>query len=97
MAGSPAYKVFNPSGEYVAACKHPEDAAALVALYGTGSAIKYGHGKAVWREGKEAIPAGESYDVVASTVRERVKLIHFDSYARAYGKPHAQDPRNGAA
>lgn len=63
--GSPAWKVKNPAGEYVAALKHVEDAAALVAIYGDGATINYQHGKALWTEGAEDQPAAESYDHVA--------------------------------
>jgi hypothetical protein len=52
MAASPEYKVFNPQREYIAACKHPEDAAAIVALYGYGSQIEW-MGCVVWHDGKE--------------------------------------------
>jgi hypothetical protein len=76
MAGTPKFKIFNPSGEYVAACKYPEDAAALVDLYGAGSTIRDGHSKAdvVWTEGKETQPASESYDFVGTTVEDRIKV-----------------------
>lgn len=74
MAKTPEWKVHNPSGDYVAACKHLEDAACLVALYGNGATIRNpwtGHSKALWREGAEAFPAGESYDRVAMVVDAR--------------------------
>lgn len=71
MAISPDWKVYNPQGQYVAACKHPEDAAAIVALYGNGTKIKLGHIVTVWHEGHETQPAGESFDFVASTCLAR--------------------------
>lgn len=71
MAGSPVWKVYRGT-EYVAACKYPEDAAALVAVLGDGSTIKHSHGKSLWLEGAETQPAGESYDHVAETVRRRL-------------------------
>lgn len=72
MAASPRFKVHNPQGEYIASCKHGEDAAALVALYGDGAKIKDSHtGIVVWKEGAEAFPAGESYDGVCNTMAER--------------------------
>lgn len=64
MAASPRWKVFNPSGEYVASCKHPEDAGMIVSGYGKGATIRDGHTHVVWREGAEEQPAGESYDNV---------------------------------
>ena len=71
MAATPQWKVYSPQGEYVAACKHLEDAAALVALYGSGASISEGHGKKLWTEGQEDQPAGESYDHVRETVLSR--------------------------
>lgn len=75
MAASPKLKVYNASGEYVASCKYPSDAAALVSLYGDGATIRHGHRKtdAVWTEGAESQPAGESYDFVAETVHARLE------------------------
>ena len=89
MAAAPRFKVYNPEGEYVAACKYPEDAAAVVAAHGPGAQIRDGHTRVVspagrgetprlrlarwgWHEGHEDAPAGESYDVVAQTVVNRV-------------------------
>jgi len=71
MAGAPQFKVYKAGGEYMAACKEPEAAAAIVSLYGTGATIRDGHKKSdtVWTEG-EAYDgsAGDSYDLVAETV-----------------------------
>lgn len=74
MAGSPILKVYTAEGEYVAACWHPEDAAALVAIYGDGATIRRGHLKRdiVWTEGAEDTRAGESFDLVAATVNGRI-------------------------
>lgn len=74
MGKAPEWKVYNPSGEYVAACKHVEDAACLVALYGNGATIRNpwtGHTKPLWREGVEEFSAGESYDRVCIVVNAR--------------------------
>lgn len=73
MAASPKYKVFNPSGEYIASCKHASDAAALVVLYGNGAEIRTEHARSatVWREGTEPQSASESYDFVADTIAQR--------------------------
>jgi hypothetical protein len=71
MAAAPQFKIYKADGEYVAACKYAEDAAALVAVLGTGTTIRLGHRFVVWTEGAEAIPAGESYDTVAATIAER--------------------------
>ena len=77
MAASPLWKVFNPSGEYVASCKHAEDAAAIVGAYGGGE-IRAGHSKAltVWREGyEEAGTATDSYDTVATVCNQRLEAL----------------------
>lgn len=73
MAASPEWKVFGPSGDYRAACKHIEDAAALVAFLGSGASIRFSHQKrhAVWTEGAESQSASESYDFVAAVATER--------------------------
>lgn len=71
MAGSPRFKVFRGK-EYVASCKYPEDAAAIVATSPTGATIRDGHTTVVWNEGREAQPAGESFDFVASTIYARL-------------------------
>ena len=59
MAATPKYKVYLWS-EYRAACKYPEDAAALVAVLGKGATIRIGHssGAIVWREGYMKQSAG---------------------------------------
>ena len=69
MANAPRFKVYTPDGEYVASCKHAEDAAALVALYGDGATIRAGHSRRdiLWHEGFQGQPAAESYDFVART------------------------------
>lgn len=71
MAAAPAWKVYSPSGDYIASCKAPVFAAMIVASLGDGATIRWGHRQIVWTEGQEAIPAGESYDVVAQTCYDR--------------------------
>ena len=71
MAGAPRFKVYTPDGRYVAACKEPADAAAIVALYGDGTTLRDGHKTIVWTEGEENMPANVSYDNVATVVWER--------------------------
>lgn len=72
MGASPKYKVYNPRGEYVASCKYPELAAAVVALYGQGATIRLGHSKrsVVWEDGVDG-DASDSYDAVAEMVYGR--------------------------
>lgn len=73
MAGSPDLKVFNPQGEYIGCLKHFEDAACIVASYGAGAEVRFGHTKrmTLWREGHEEFSAGESYDRAATVMRQR--------------------------
>lgn len=72
MARAPRWKVYNAAGTYQAACKEPEAAAALMALYGDRATIRDGHGTVVWTEGKGFDgDAGESYDRVAETCYQR--------------------------
>lgn len=39
MAATPRFKIFDADGEYQAATKRPEEAAAVVALLGEGATI----------------------------------------------------------
>jgi hypothetical protein len=66
-------KVYDRQGGFLGSCVEPEGAAALVTLAGEGATIRNGHAlkHAVWTEGKEVQPAGESYDFVATTILER--------------------------
>jgi len=92
MAGAPQFKVYTPEGEYVAACKLPEDAAAVVAAYGPGATIRNGHRKkdVVYTEGVDG-DAGDSYDEVARIVHERVEQQHVA--ARAWARSVAEPPK----
>ena len=80
MAATPRLKVHNPNGEYIASCKHYEDAACLAALYGAGAVIKHADlsrmNEVIWREGSERIAAGESYDEAASIMQARVSAAY---------------------
>ena len=66
-------KVYGRQGDFLGSCVEPEGAAALVTLAGEGATIRNGHAlkNAVWTEGKEVQPAGESYDFVAAMILER--------------------------
>ncbi len=72
MSGVPNWKVFNPKGQYIASCKHPEDAGAIVACYGKGASIRWGHRKqdTMYTDGVDG-SAGHSYDIVAEVCRRR--------------------------
>jgi len=67
----PNWKVYGPNGEFEASTKRPETAAAIVALLGDGSIIKWRHKLVVWREGLEDQAAADSYDFVAITCHRR--------------------------
>lgn len=69
----PDWKVYNHLGSFMAATKHPADAAILVAAWGPGAKIKYKHHTTVWTEGKEEFRAGESYDQVAALCYKRAE------------------------
>jgi hypothetical protein len=69
MAAAHRFKIYS-AGIYRASCRHPEDAAILIAAL--GGEIRDGHRKIVWNEGSEAQSANESYDFVAATIWERL-------------------------
>jgi hypothetical protein len=73
MAASPEWKVYDAQGNYQAATKQIEAAAALMGFYGDGATIRYAHAARciVWTEGAEEVSATESYDIVAETAYER--------------------------
>jgi endonuclease YncB( thermonuclease family) len=85
MAAAPQWKVYR-GGEYVAACKYAEDAAAMVSV--AGGLVKHGHSLIVWREGQEQFSAGDSYDGAAKIMEQR----RYESYAAAYVKMHGKLP-----
>jgi hypothetical protein len=77
------FHVHNPSGTHVASCEHAEDAAAIVNLYGDGATIRFMQGgHALWTEGKEDMPAGESYDFVTEVCEKRLDQLHQASMER---------------
>ncbi|MDG6912589.1 MAG: hypothetical protein JRN35_05850 [Nitrososphaerota archaeon] len=73
MGSSPSWKVYRQK-EYIASCSHPLYAAMIVAGIGGGDVtIRFGHRFVVWSEGREIIPASESYDVVAEVCQKRAQ------------------------
>ena len=73
MASSPIFKIYDADGEYQGCMKRPEEAAAVVALLGDDSEIRYGHKHVVWTQGPNGDgDAGESYDDAAALIRSRV-------------------------
>ena len=91
MAQAPEFKVYNPQGEYVAACKLACDAAAVVAAYGDGATIRHGHRRAdtLWTDGVDG-EAGESYDRVAHTCHRRLHDMQIRRYAENTGLTEEQ-------
>jgi len=83
MASAPQWKIFNPAGEYVAATKFAEDAAAVVGLYGDGAQIRLGHAKryTVWTDGVDG-SAGDSYDACAEVLIRRKEELRREVEAR---------------
>ena len=88
---SPKYKIFaapiKGKAEYVASCHYLEDAAAIVAMRGTGATIRLGHSSAwtLWTEGAEAQHAGESYDFVANVAFGRIPALQKAHYIKLHG------------
>ena len=72
MAATPPWKVYTAEGEYIAACKYPSDAAAVVGLSNSGT-VRHQHKRIVWREGQEVVMASESYDEAAEIMLSRLK------------------------
>ncbi len=81
MASTPQWKVYTAEREYIAACKHVEDAAALLAIQEDGATIRYGHNVIAWTQGADG-DAGESYDAVASLAHERMDAHNRKVHAR---------------
>lgn len=82
MASSPEWKIYR-NGNYVACCKHAEDAAALVSL--SGGIVKNGHTLIVWKEGAEAFSAGESYDGAAEIMHSRLRSANIKAVVKHRG------------
>lgn len=85
MANAPQWKVYDASGNYQAACKEIEAAAALIGFYGDGATIRFDHAKkaTVWTEGHEDRPAHESYDFVAEVAEARRFQMHCEGLRKA--------------
>jgi hypothetical protein len=83
MARSPEFKIYDAAGEYQAACKEPELAAAVVAVLGEGSTIRHGHlsKDIVWTEGKDG-HAAESYDLTRDRILETLSARHQEQNRR---------------
>ena len=79
MAAAPRWKVYDRYGEYIAACKYPEHAAAILGALGEGTELRSGHNRSrvVWIEGDEILAAGESCDTVADTAYTRILTGRF--------------------
>ena len=73
MAATPEFKVYH-NGEYIAATKYPEEAAAIACMR-EGTIVKYRHKHVVWQEGKESVLASDSWDAAANVMRQRVESI----------------------
>jgi hypothetical protein len=90
MSGTPIYKIYNPhrtgsskKGEYVAACKYPDDAAALAsAIEGD---IYYDHKHLLWQTSVDG-DAGFSYDQSVIKMQNRRKEIQEKAFKEIYGK-----------
>ena len=77
MAASPKWKVYDQEGQYVASCKSPFYAAAMLCGLGIeGYTIRKGHRPAntMWTEGADGW-SGESMDTTVETVLQRAEEI----------------------
>ena len=83
MAGSPEWKIYDASGNYQAAARHPKVAAIVVASLGPGATIRWQHSLIVYTEGKDG-DAGNSVDAAAAIAIER---------HQAYSRRLARVPR----
>ena len=89
MASAPQWKVYSSKehgSEYIAACKYPENAAAICSQEGDGTTIRNGHSKrkTVWTEGSSGDGcANESWDVVAETCYARANPYEADDWPHA--------------
>lgn len=92
MSGTPRFKLYDPQGLYVAAFKFPEDAAALLGVYGAGSKLRdrWSGSRVVWREGEELTGAADSYDTVAQIVWQRVDSYQQAAYRKIHGEAALQ-------
>jgi len=75
IAKTPPLKVYEPSGEYIAACAHAEDAAVIVAMR-TGRYVRWQHGPIIYTEGTDG-DAGASYDLAAAIMHARINIIQY--------------------
>jgi len=78
MAGTPIYKVYTADNEYIASVKSPIDGAILVGAHTHGT-VRYGHSKTciIWNEGNEDFSAGESWDLAADVMADRLAHPRF--------------------
>jgi hypothetical protein len=74
------WKVYKGT-ELVASTKYAEEAAAVVSLSGDGGTVKR-DGRVVWREGKEQMSAGDSYDFATEVMHNRVRDHNREYLAR---------------
>jgi len=73
MASAPGWKCYL-NGQYMAATKYAEDAAALVAAWGSG-VVYWQHKAKVWIEGLDGM-AADSFDLAASLMIEHRYTIN---------------------
>lgn len=70
MSGTPKYKLFRGK-EYIAACKHPEDVAVLIAA-DMVDRVSYDRAVDVWTANDNSAVAAESYDDAAEIMVNRL-------------------------
>ena len=67
-------------GEFIASTQSPVTAAAVAGMTGDG-VVKF-NGRIVWREGKEALIAGDSWDGAAEIMLERARAHQLERLNR---------------
>ncbi len=66
--------------------KAREDAAAMVAILGHGSTVRYDHRLIVWTEGSEEFSASESYDRAGEVMEQRRYAAAKNNYDSVYSR-----------
>ena len=100
MAGTPKLKVYSPSNEYVASCKHAEDAILVAGSYGNDAEVRWDHSKnlVVWRVSADDDLTGDGESMVdAELVWQRVEAINsqweYVGDRRQKVRPYTYKPR----
>jgi hypothetical protein len=67
------FKIYDPAGDLTATTRYASDAAAMAAILGAGTRVRFASGRGyttAWREGNDA---SDSYDAAAALMWERIR------------------------